>query len=163
MRGRCTYYTSRRCQEIEFPANEMYHLEHEKITVHSIMKLPSSTSTSCLTFATRMTKRKGKNALSREHGASTQMNQVDTSPLRDLQTAGWAFVGLVVVDELVRFRILQLLHAPCTSCCMSPSPVCSHLSDPVVLVHPRRLIRASTIFHSGFFPLSSHCSCRKPL
>ena len=101
---------------------------------------------SCLTFATRMTK-----------NAFSQMNQVDTSPLRDHQTAGWTFVGLVVVDELVRFRNLQLLHAPCTSCCMSPSPVCCHLSDPVVLVHPRRLIRVSTIFHCGFFHLSSHC------
>ena len=77
----------------------------------------------------------GKNALSREHNTSTWMNQVDTSPLRDLQTAGWTFVGLVVVDELVRFCILQLLHAPCTSYCMSPSPVCGHLTDPVVLVH----------------------------
>ena len=72
--------------------------------------------------------------MSREHNTSTKMHQVDTSPLRDLQTAGWICVGLVVVDELVRFRILQLLPAPCTSCCMSPSPLCGRLSDPVVLV-----------------------------
>ena len=72
------------------------------------------------------------------------MNQVDTSPLRDLQTAGWTFVGLVVVDELVSFRILQLLHAPCASCCLSPSPVCSRLSDPVVLVH---LLAFNTSLH----------------
>ena len=104
-----------------------------KITVLSVVKLPSSTPTSCLTFATRMTKKKGKNSLSRDQNTSTQMNQVDTRTLRDLQTAGWTFV-----DELVRFRILQLLHTPCTSYSMSPSPVCGHLSDPVVLVHPRR-------------------------
>ena len=79
-----------------------------KITVHSMMKLLTSTPTSRLTFATRMTKRKGKNALARERNTSTHMNQVDTSPLRDLRTAGWTFVRLVVVDELVSFRILQL-------------------------------------------------------
>ena len=83
--------------------------------------------------------------MSREHQTSTLMNQVDTSPLRDLQTAGWTCVGLVVVGDLVRFRILQLLHVPDTSHRMSPSPVCGHLSDPVVLVHPRRLIRVSSI------------------
>ena len=62
------------------------------------------------------------------------MNQVDTSPLPDRGTAGWTFVGLAVVDELVRFRILQLLHTPCISCCMSPLHPCSHLwsSGPCV-------------------------------
>ena len=65
MRGRCTYHIAKDCQEIEFPASERFHLEREKITVHSMMKLPSSTPT--LTVATRMTKRKGENALSREH------------------------------------------------------------------------------------------------
>ena len=99
--------------------------------------------TSNLTFATKMAKREGKNSLSREHKTSTKMNQVDTSPLRDRGTAGWTFVGLVVVDELVRFRILQLLHTPCTSCCMSPLHPCSHLSDPVVLVHPWSFVSAS--------------------
>ena len=68
-----------------------------------------------------------KQPLLQERNTSTQMNQVDTSPLRDLQTAGWTFIGLLVVDGLVRFRILQLLHAPFTSCCTSPSLVCSSL------------------------------------
>ena len=72
------------------------------------------------------------------------MNQVDTNPLRALRIAGWAFVGLLVVDVLLCFRIMQLLHTPCTACCKSPLLLCRQLSDPVIQLHPRRLIRVST-------------------
>ena len=80
------------------------------------------------------------------------MNQVDTNPVRALRLARWAFVGLVVVDVLLCFRILQLLHTPCTACCKSPLLLCSHLSDPVVHLHARRLIRVSPrVFFSVLF------------
>ena len=103
-----------------------------------------------------MTKTK-KNSLSAARNTSTLlMNQIDTNSLRALRIAGWAFVGLVDVDELLCFRILQLLHTPCAACYKSLLLLCGHLCDPVVHLHPR-LIRVSTSFRFGFIPLSSHC------
>ena len=65
---------------------------------------PSSTLTTSCSVAIVMTKMK-TNALWWEHNISIQMNQVYTNVLRRLRTAGWAFVGVVAVEELVCFRI----------------------------------------------------------
>ena len=112
--------------------------------------------TSCRTVATRMTKKKKDSSLSRELNFSTQlMNQVDTNPLRALRIVGWAFLGLFVVDVLLCFRILQLLHTPCTACCKSPLFLGGHLCDPVVHLHLERSIRVSTSSRFGFVPLLS--------
>ena len=59
-----------------------------------------------------------KNALSREHDISIQINQVCTNILRGLRTAGWAFVGLVAVEELACFRNQKLLYAHGAVICM---------------------------------------------
>ena len=92
--------------------------------------------TSCRTVATRI---------------STQlMAHVDTNPLRALRIAGWAFVGLVVVDVLLCFRILQLLHTPCTACCECPLLHCGPFA-------PSAFNTSLHEFSFRFFPLSSHC------
>ena len=105
-------------------------LEIKKINAHSMMEFPNSMlPTSCRMVATRTTKKKKDSSLSRELNFSTQlMNQVNTNPLRALRTVGWAFLGLFVVDVLLCFRILQLLHTPCTACCKSPLFLVSRVS-----------------------------------
>ena len=101
-------------------------------TVHSM--------TNCRSVATMMTEMK-TNALSREHNISIQMNQAYANILRGHRTAGWAYVGLVAVEELACFLIQYLLDAHGTVFCMS-------------LLHPRGLMRVSMSSRSDFFLLS---------
>ena len=84
------------------------------------------------------------------------MSQSDTNPFRALRIVGWVFVELVLGDELLCFHILQLLHTLGTACCKFFLLLCRQLSDPVVHLHPLRLIRVST--SSGIVPLSSWSS-----
>ena len=108
-----------------------------------MMKGPNSMlSTICLVVATRVMEK--KKSLLQEYETSTKfLNESDTNPLRALRIVGWVFVKLVLED-----------------CCVSTSCGCCTLlvqlvADPVVHLHPRRLIRVSTISRFGFFHFSS--------